>query len=299
MSEHDTPRPGLGSMPHEGGTAFRVWAPQRRRRRGDRQLHRLVATTATRCEAEDNGHWYADVEGAGPGDEYQFVIHNGDQRLMRIDPRARASRTRSGNAVVYDRDAFDWQRRRLRDARRTTSSSSTRPHIGSFVGQEGDAGDLEGSRRQARLPAELGINAIELMPVTEFAGDYSWGYNPRNPSPSRAPTAAPTRSRASSRRPTGTASRSSSTSSQPLRPERPLPVAVRRLERGRQGRDLLLQRRALARTPWGDTRPDYGREEVRAYLHDNALMWLEELPPRRAAFRRDPLRPHHRRSRHR
>src|SRR4030042_171317 len=27
-------------------------------------------------------------------------------------------------------------------------------------------------------------------------------------------------------------------------------------------------------TPWGDTRPDYGRDEVRQYLRNNALMWL-------------------------
>jgi 1,4-alpha-glucan branching enzyme len=31
-----------------------------------------------------------------------------------------------------------------------------------------------------------------------------------------------------------------------------------------------------AETPWGHTRPDYGRPEVRQYLRDNALMWLEE-----------------------
>ena len=29
-------------------------------------------------------------------------------------------------------------------------------------------------------------------------------------------------------------------------------------------------------TPWGETRPDYGRDEVRQYIRDNALMWLEE-----------------------
>jgi 1,4-alpha-glucan branching enzyme len=29
-------------------------------------------------------------------------------------------------------------------------------------------------------------------------------------------------------------------------------------------------------TPWGDTRPDYGREEVRQYIRDNALMWIED-----------------------
>ena len=36
-------------------------------------------------------------------------------------------------------------------------------------------------------------------------------------------------------------------------------------------------------TPWGNTRPDYGRGEVRAYLRDNALTWLE-------AFQCDGLR---------
>jgi 1,4-alpha-glucan branching enzyme len=36
-------------------------------------------------------------------------------------------------------------------------------------------------------------------------------------------------------------------------------------------------------TPWGDTRPDYGRPEVRAFLRDNAMLWLEE-------FRVDGLR---------
>jgi 1,4-alpha-glucan branching enzyme len=30
-----------------------------------------------------------------------------------------------------------------------------------------------------------------------------------------------------------------------------------------------------SRTPWGD-RPDYGRAEVRQFIRDNALMWLEE-----------------------
>ena len=29
-------------------------------------------------------------------------------------------------------------------------------------------------------------------------------------------------------------------------------------------------------TPWGDTRPDYGRGEVRQYIRDNALMWVED-----------------------
>ena len=30
-------------------------------------------------------------------------------------------------------------------------------------------------------------------------------------------------------------------------------------------------------TPWGDTRPDYGRGEVREFIRDNAMMWLAEF----------------------
>src|SRR4029079_5316247 len=36
-------------------------------------------------------------------------------------------------------------------------------------------------------------------------------------------------------------------------------------------------------TPWGETRPDYGRDEVRAFLRDAAIQWLDE-------FRVDGLR---------
>jgi 1,4-alpha-glucan branching enzyme len=31
-----------------------------------------------------------------------------------------------------------------------------------------------------------------------------------------------------------------------------------------------------SKTPWGDTRPDYGRREVRDYIKDNAMMWLRD-----------------------
>jgi 1,4-alpha-glucan branching enzyme len=40
---------------------------------------------------------------------------------------------------------------------------------------------------------------------------------------------------------------------------------------------------ARSRTPWGDTRPDFGRAEVRAFLRDSAFQWLGE-------FRVDGLR---------
>ena len=48
-------------------------------------------------------------------------------------------------------------------------------HIGTFAG-----GLLQAINKLDYL-ADLGINAIELMPIWEFGGDSSWGYNGAHP----------------------------------------------------------------------------------------------------------------------
>ncbi|MBD2089141.1 alpha amylase C-terminal domain-containing protein [Microcoleus sp. FACHB-1515] len=55
-------------------------------------------------------------------------------------------------------------------------------HVGDFSGGEDDPlarGRYEHVVEKLDYLADLGVNAIELMPVKEYPGDYSWGYNPR------------------------------------------------------------------------------------------------------------------------
>ena len=55
-------------------------------------------------------------------------------------------------------------------------------HVSDFSGGEDDPyprGDYEHVIEKLDYLCELGINAIELMPIKEYPGDYSWGYNPR------------------------------------------------------------------------------------------------------------------------
>ncbi len=55
-------------------------------------------------------------------------------------------------------------------------------HVGDFSGGEGDPfrrGNYADLIARLDHLTELGINAIELMPVKEFPGDRSWGYNPK------------------------------------------------------------------------------------------------------------------------
>ncbi|HEY9906109.1 MAG TPA: alpha-amylase family glycosyl hydrolase [Thermosynechococcaceae cyanobacterium] len=56
-------------------------------------------------------------------------------------------------------------------------------HVADFSGGEDDPkarGKYKHVIEKLDYLSELGINAIELMPVKEYPGDYSWGYNPRH-----------------------------------------------------------------------------------------------------------------------
>lgn len=55
-------------------------------------------------------------------------------------------------------------------------------HVGDFSGGEDDPyarGQYKHVIEKLDYLCELGVNAIELMPVKEYPGDHSWGYNPR------------------------------------------------------------------------------------------------------------------------
>jgi 1,4-alpha-glucan branching enzyme len=55
-------------------------------------------------------------------------------------------------------------------------------HVGDFSGGEDDPyarGQYKHVLEKLDYLCELGVNALELMPVKEYPGDHSWGYNPR------------------------------------------------------------------------------------------------------------------------
>jgi 1,4-alpha-glucan branching enzyme len=266
---------GMGAIPYAGGTAFRVWAPH---------ADTVVVTgsfddwsgEAHPMDPEGNGYWYADVADVGPGAEYKFRLTNGTRTFDRVDPYARQVTSSVGNGIVYDPGAFDWE-----------GDDFTCPphnelviyetHVGSFVGGPGGPGSLELVRSKLDYLQDLGVNAIELMPLMEFAGDYSWGYNPAHIFAVESGYGGPDALKAFV-----------------LEAHRHgiaviLDVVYNHFgpsdldlwqfdgwsEHGKGGIYFYNDHRSA--TPWGDTRPDYGREEVRRYIHDNAFTWLRDF----------------------
>jgi 1,4-alpha-glucan branching enzyme len=162
---------GADATPVVDGVTFRVWAPAAREARVTGDFgERAMTLTA-------DGVFEARVAEAMPGQRYRFVLRSGDQTLTRTDPRAWA--LRDGDAIVPPRERYPWRVTtfappRLRDA------VLYELHIGSFsVGPGESAGSYASVTRRLDALADLGVNAIQLMPVSEFGTATGWGYNPR------------------------------------------------------------------------------------------------------------------------
>ena len=277
-------RPGMGAVPHPGGTTFRVWAPHAKAisvvgtfNDWDAARHPLARDDQGRAET-----WSAEVPEARAGAEYRFVIEGPTGELNRIDPRARRLTNSVGNGVIYP-DAFDWGDAEFRQPP-WNDLVVYELHVGTFsTGMHGRPGTLDGVRRRLPYLRNLGVGAIQLMPPFEFAGDRSWGYNPAYPFAVESTYGSPDDLKALVRdaHEAGIAVI--------------LDVVYNHLgpsdldlwqfdgwsEQGKGG--IYFYEDARATTPWGDTRPDYGRSEVRAFLRDSAIQWLQE-------FRVDGLR---------
>lgn len=268
-------RPAIqkGATPYKGGCRFAVWAPHAAAvfvvgsfNDWSRDAHPLTR--------HPDGLWSADVPNAKPGDEYRFRIVSDGKEFLRMDPYARQVTNSVGNAVI------------TRPITRTKAPTFTSPplhemviyemHIGTFGKKtsEHGPGNLEGAIERLAHLKELGVNALEVMPMAEFPGGFSWGYNPSLIFAVESDYGTPR------------------TFMEFVDEAHQLGIAVivdvvynhlgpgdldlwqfdAWSENGKGG--IYFYNDWRAQTPWGETRPDYGRKEVRDYLRDNALMWL-------------------------
>jgi 1,4-alpha-glucan branching enzyme len=266
-------RSGMGAIPHAGGVTFRVWAPHAERVYVVGTFNNW-AKTAHPLTGEGNGYWAADVSQAKVGDEYKYWIVNQKQRLLRLDPYSREVTNSVGNSIVPDLD-FDWgaDRYEMPDWNGTVIYEL---HVGTFNLGSNTRGDFAGVVDKLPYLKDLGVNAIEIMPPMEFPGDYSWGYNPSQPFAVESSYGG---ARAFKELVKAAHAHGIAVILDVVYNHfGPTDLDMWRFD-GWSENDkggIYFYNDWRAATPWGDTRPDYGRGEVREYLRDNALMWLEE-----------------------
>lgn len=269
------PRPGMGAMPGARGTRFRVWAPHAEKIYVAGSFNGWNETSAP-LSKEENGYWSSEVSEAKAGNEYRYFIHGPAGPLSRIDPYARQVSHSVGNGIIYDPRAFDWGDDNFQIAA-GNELVIYEMHIGTFnVKKEGLPGTFESAMEKLPYLQKLGINAVEVMPVAEFPGDFSWGYNPSHPFAVASIYGGPDGLKQFVK--AAHAHGIAVLIDVVYNHFGPSDLDLWRFdgwgENDKGGIYFFNDRRS--NTPWGETRPDYGRGEVRQYLCDNALMWFEE-----------------------
>ncbi len=158
-----------GALWRAGGVDFRVWAPVARRvelvlHHPDQPPQELEMT------AQTGGYFALRVEGADEGQRYAFRIDGGEQRA---DPCSLHQPDNvPGPSEVVRTDLFRWSDQDWRGIP-PRDLAIYELHVGTFTPE----GTFEAII--PRLPAlrELGITAIELLPVGQFPGARNWGYD--------------------------------------------------------------------------------------------------------------------------
>jgi maltooligosyltrehalose trehalohydrolase len=152
----------------EGNVRFRLWAP------AARQVDVCVANAngfmRFALDHCDEGWFELVTDAAKPGSRYYFRI-DGEHEVP--DPASRFQpRDVHGPSEVIDPLAFDWNDRSWR-GRRWEESVIYELHVGAFT----PSGTFSAVRDRLDYLADLGITAVELMPVAAFPGERNWGYD--------------------------------------------------------------------------------------------------------------------------
>ena len=155
----------LGASLHEGGTTFRVWAPR------CRTLDLVVEGRAPEPLREgEGGVRELTVPALMTGTRYQYRL---DGERYRPDPVSRwQPQGVHGPSVVVDPSRFSWTDAGFRGHARE-ALVFYELHVGTYT----TAGTFEGIIPSLPRLADLGITAIELMPIAEFPGSRNWGYD--------------------------------------------------------------------------------------------------------------------------
>jgi maltooligosyltrehalose trehalohydrolase len=161
----------IGATPDAQGTHFRVWAANAQQ--VDVVIYeggQPTATHALAAEQEHAGYFSAHVPGVGTGTHYLYRVDGGDPRP---DPASRAQPegVHSVSAVV-DPAAFSWSDEDWRGLP-LEELIIYELHVGTATPE----GTFDSLIERLDYFKELGITAIELMPVADFPGHHNWGYD--------------------------------------------------------------------------------------------------------------------------
>ena len=161
--------PLLGAFPESGGTRFRVYASDARKvelvLEGDAGAVRAIELTP-----RGDGLHERFVEGVSAGERYRYRL---DEGAPIPDPASRFQPLGvHGPSEVIDPGAYVWQDSGWK-GRPLAGMVIYELHIGAFTPE----GTYAAAAERLGYLRDLGVTAVELMPLHDFPGERNWGYD--------------------------------------------------------------------------------------------------------------------------
>jgi maltooligosyltrehalose trehalohydrolase len=156
----------LGAREVESGVAFRVWAP----RAATVDVHLLAPDDRiVPLDRDDDSYFTGQVDGLGPDVRYKYRL---DGLREFPDPASRFQPEGVHGPSQVVSDEFAWTDRHWRGLP-LADCVIYEVHVGTFT----EAGTFDGAIERLPYLRDLGVTAVELMPVAQFPGARNWGYD--------------------------------------------------------------------------------------------------------------------------
>jgi len=179
-----------GVLDGKTGTRFAVWAPEARKVGVIGDFNGWSHDSAAILEKQPaSSIWEGFLPDVGPGARYKYLIWGRGEGLPfeKADPAGQMAEVPPATASIVPLDSqFCWddeswmQDRQLRQ-RRDAPMSIYEVHLGSWRRPWHDArypSYTELAQQLVDYVVDMGFTHVELMPISEFPFDGSWGYQP-------------------------------------------------------------------------------------------------------------------------
>lgn len=154
----------IGMNFSQGGSSFVLWSPI------SRKVELIVNENFTFFpEMDDEGCWSVSSIKVQPGDKY--LIKLDDSKILPDPASLYQPEGVHGPSQVIDIHAFEWTDEKWKGLPEFNVFYEL--HTGTFS----ESGDFEGIMQKLKYLRDLGVTAIEIMPVAQFPGNRNWGYD--------------------------------------------------------------------------------------------------------------------------
>src|SRR5437868_2524111 len=168
----------MGATLVADGATFRVWAPHARTVHVVGEFNDRIRNDASLLTRDAGGHWRGFVPGVRDRDRYCFYVVGEGSEGAKRDPYARELGSPFPSECIIRKADFPWHDSGYRTPR-FEDFLIYQLHVGTFftpnLPRKGGT-FLDVARKIPHL-IELGVSALQLLPIQEFQTEFSRGYN--------------------------------------------------------------------------------------------------------------------------